>query len=315
MDRDARHSSLQLAATPADDRSRTSRPRVERLLHVMSVDVEEYFQSETFARVVPRWEWEGIRTRVEPSVDLLLERFAAARIRATFFVLGWVAERHPDMVRRIAARGHEIASHGWTHAPIHRLQPSEFEDEVVRSRDLLQSLSGQSVIGYRAPTFSVTRNTLWALPILARAGYRYDSSIFPVHHDRYGIPDAPLGAHARDAGLWELPLSVIDRGSFRLPFGGGGYLRMYPYALTRFGLRRLERIGRPGVVYVHPWEFDPGQPVIRRVGFVNTTRHRIGTSANESKLVRLLREFAFAPAREVLVDMGLDPAPATPRAS
>ena len=162
----------------------------------------------------------------------------------------------------------------------------------------------------------MTRDTLAALPILARAGYRYDSSIFPVHHDRYGIANAPLGAHAHDSGLWELPLSVIDHGSFRLPFGGGGYLRMYPYALTRFGFRRLERIGRPGVAYVHPWEFDPGQPVVRGAGLVNTARHRIGTAANESKLVRLMREFAFAPAREVLADLGLDPAPtATPRAS
>jgi polysaccharide deacetylase family protein (PEP-CTERM system associated) len=172
------------------------------------------------------------------------------------------------------------------------------------------------VLGYRAPTFSVTRDTLWALPILARAGYRYDSSIFPVHHDRYGIPDAPLGAHTRDAGLWELPLSVIDHGAFHLPFGGGGYLRMYPYALTRFGFRRLERLGRPGVVYIHPWEFDPGQPVIRGVGLAHTARHRIGTAANDAKLVRLLREFAFAPARVVLARAGLDAArPVSPEAS
>ena len=313
MDRGARRSRPETVAAPADDRSGTSRPRAERPLHVLSVDVEEYFQSETFARAVPRSEWEGIPSRVEPSVDLLLERFAEARVRATFFILGWVAERHPGMVRRIAAQGHEIASHGWTHAPILRLDPAQFEDEVVRSRDLLESLGGQPVIGYRAPTFSVTRDTLWALPILARAGYRYVSSIFPVHHDRYGIPDAPLGAHTRDAGLWELPLSVIDRGSFRLPFGGGGYLRMYPYALTRFGFRRLERMGRPGVVYVHPWEFDPGQPIIRGVGLAHTARHRIGTAANESKLVRMLREFAFAPVREVLERAGFDPAWPTAR--
>ncbi|MFI5370003.1 MAG: XrtA system polysaccharide deacetylase [Candidatus Eisenbacteria bacterium] len=301
-------SDVDAGRAPAAGRRASHARDASRVPHVLSVDVEEYFQSETFARAVPRDAWDGIPSRVEPAVDLLLERFADARVHATFFVLGWIAERHPGMVSRIAAEGHEIASHGWSHAPILRLTPGEFEDEVVRSKRLLESISGDPVLGYRAPTFSVTRTTLWALPILARVGYGYDSSVFPVHHDRYGIPDAPLDAHRREGGIWELPLSVITLGSYRLPFAGGGYLRMYPYALTRLGLRELSRAGRPGVVYVHPWEFDPRQPVIRGVGMVSTTRHRIGTTSNESKLVRLLNEFEFATAREVLARLGCDPA-------
>jgi polysaccharide deacetylase family protein (PEP-CTERM system associated) len=240
------------------------------------------------------------------NVCRLLDLLAAADVRATFFVLGWVAERCPDLVRDIASAGHEVASHGWSHTPVWRLSEAAFADEVSRSRVLLEELSGQAVIGYRAPTFSITTSTLWALDVLRRAGYRYDSSIFPVHHDRYGIPDAPTAVHRGAGGMWEVPLAVLELGGARLPVAGGGYFRLYPLWLTRWAIRRLERAGRPAVVYLHPWEFDPGQPAVPGLGRLRTFRHRVGIGRTAEKLARLLREFRFAPARTVLEQLGVE---------
>jgi len=200
--------------------------------NIFTIDVEDWFQVENYASVIERDRWPELELRVEANVDRLLALLAAKDVRATFFILGWVAERVPELVRRVARAGHEVASHGWSHRPIWNLTREQFAQEVRRSRELLCKLSGQDVTGYRAPTFSITRETLWALESLAAAGYRYDSSIFPVHHDRYGIPDAPLAIHRRDEGLWEVPLSVFQAGSLRLPVAGGGYLRLYPRALT-----------------------------------------------------------------------------------
>ncbi len=277
--------------------------------HVLSIDVEDWFQVENYAQVIAREAWPRCELRVADNVQRLLDLLAAAQVRATFFVLGWVAERLPDLVRDIARAGHEVASHGWSHTPIWRLSEAAFSDEVSRSRALLEELSGQPVIGYRAPTCSVTRSTLWALRALHRAGYRYDSSIFPVHHDRYGIPDAPTAVHRRAEGIWEVPLSVLELRGARLPVAGGGYFRLYPLWLTRWAIRRLERTGRPAVVYLHPWEFDPGQPRVRGLGLLRAFRHRVGIAQNARKLVRLLREFRFAPARTVLEELGVELAP------
>lgn len=277
--------------------------------HVLSIDVEDWFQVENFAQAIPREDWPRCELRVANNVNRLLELLAGADTHATFFVLGWVAERFPDLVRSIARAGHEVASHGWTHTPIWRLSRADFFDEVTRSRALLEELGGRTVIGYRAPTFSVTAETLWALGELRRAGYRYDSSVFPVHHDRYGIPDAPTAAHRREEGIWELPLSVFELGTARLPLAGGGYFRLYPLWFTRWGIRRLERAGRPAVVYLHPWEFDPGQPRVPGVGVLRTFRHRVGLGRNAGKLRSLLKEFRFAPARTVLEELGADLGP------
>lgn len=282
--------------------------------HVLSIDVEDWFQVENYAQVISRDQWPHCELRVADNVHRLLDLLAAADVRATFFVLGWVADRLPNLVRDIAQAGHEVASHGWSHTPVWSLSESEFFDEVSRSRTLLEELGGQPVIGYRAPTFSVTRLTLWALRELHRAGYRYDSSIFPVHHDRYGIPEAPTTAHRRGEGIWELPLSVLELGGVRLPVAGGGYFRLYPLWLTRWAVRRLERAGRPAVVYLHPWEFDPGQPRVHGVGLMRTFRHRIGIGHNARKLALLLREFRFVSARTVLEGLGLELEPASPGA-
>jgi polysaccharide deacetylase family protein (PEP-CTERM system associated) len=272
----------------------------QRVANVLSVDVEDWFQVENFSTVLPSSTWHQCELRVERNVHFLLERFSAANVRATFFVLGWVAENLPGLVREIAQAGHEIASHGWSHTPIWRLTPAAFEAEAVRSRAFLQDLSGQPVLGYRAPTFSVTSRTLWALGILAASGYAYDSSIFPVRHDRYGIPDAPLDIHRRPEGVWEIPLSVISLGRLRLPVAGGGYFRLYPWPLTRAAIHRLNASGRPGIVYLHPWEFDPGQPTVKGVSRLRTFRHRVGLSSSAQKLTRLLREFSFGPAHDAL---------------
>lgn len=280
--------------------------------HVLSIDVEDWFQVEAYAQAIRRDEWPRCELRVADNVHWLLDLLGTADVRATFFVLGWVAERLPDLVHDIARAGHEVASHGWSHTPIWRLSETDFFEEVSRSRVLLEELSGQRVIGYRAPTFSVTRLTLWALRELHGAGFRYDSSIFPVLHDRYGIPEAPTTVHRTHEGIWEVPLSVLEFGGARVPVAGGGYFRLYPLWLTRWGIRRLERAGRPAVVYLHPWEFDPGQPRVRGVGLLRTTRHRVGIARNARKLALLLREFPFAPVRTVLEELGVELEPAVP---
>lgn len=275
----------------------------------MSIDVEDWFQVENYARIIPRGEWPRCELRVVDNVRRLLDLLGRADVRATFFVLGWVAERCPDLVRDIARAGHEVASHGWSHTPVWRLSEAAFADEVSRSRLLLEELSAQPVIGYRAPTFSITASTLWALEVLRRAGYRYDSSIFPVRHDRYGIPDAPTTVHRIAEGMWEVPLAVLELGTARLPVAGGGYFRLYPLWLTRGAIQRVERAGRPAVVYLHPWELDPGQPRVAGVGLLRAFRHRVGLGRTAQKLARLLREFRFAPVRTVLEQLGVELAP------
>lgn len=274
------------------------------LTNVLSIDVEEWFQAEVYARAIPRDRWASVPSRVASSTHDLLRILAAANVRATFFVLGEVAKRLPDLVRGIASEGHEIASHGWSHTPIWDLGREAFFNEVSASRKLLQDLSGQPVFGYRAPTFSITSRTLWAVDELLRAGHRYDSSVFPTHHDRYGIPDAKKDIHVRDGGLWEIPPSVLEVGPLGIPVAGGGYLRLYPFIVTRLAIQLLnERLGRPAVVYVHPWEFDPLQPT-PDLPRISRFRHTVGIAANESKLGRLLAEFRFGTCEEALAHAG-----------
>jgi polysaccharide deacetylase family protein (PEP-CTERM system associated) len=274
------------------------------LTNVLSIDVEEWFQAEVYARAIPRDRWASVPSRVASSTNDLLRILAGANVRATFFVLGAVAKRLPDLVRGIASEGHEIASHGWSHTPIWNLGREAFFNEVSASRKLLQDLSGQPVLGYRAPTFSITSRTLWAVDELLRAGYRYDSSVFPTHHDRYGIPDAKKDIHVREGGLWEIPPSVLEVGPLGIPVAGGGYLRLYPFIVTRLAIQLLnERLGRPAVVYVHPWEFDPLQPT-PDLPRISKFRHTVGIAANQSKLGRLLAEFRFGTCEEALARAG-----------
>jgi polysaccharide deacetylase family protein (PEP-CTERM system associated) len=278
--------------------------------NALTFDVEEYFHAEAFAGSVRPEEWPTLGSRVVDATERLLDILDYANVRATFFVLGWVAERQPGLVREIHARHHELACHGYAHRMIHRLTPQEFTEDVTRAKKVIEDAAGTSVIGYRAPTFSVLRHTLWSLEILAEAGFQYDSSIFPIVHDRYGIPDAPRFSHripvnGNGSGIAELPLSTVALLGRRFPVAGGGYFRLTPYPLTRRAIRHLNVVeGQPAVVYLHPWELDLHQPRMP-VGWLTHLRHSINIDTTEDKLCRLLADFRFAPAAEVLAATGV----------
>lgn len=279
------------------------------MINALTFDVEEYFHAEAFAGAVRPEEWPALESRVVPTTERILEMLTEAGTRATFFVLGWIAKRHPALVRAIEGQGHEVACHGYGHQMITRLSRAEFAADLERAKATLEDAAGVRVIGYRAPTFSVVRETLWSLEVLAEAGFRYDSSIFPIVHDRYGIAEAPRFPHRRAAGpggsIAEFPLSTVTRFGWRLPVAGGGYFRLFPYSVTAWALRSLNREERqPGIVYLHPWEIDPDQPRLP-VGWGTQFRHSVNTRSTESKLRRLLREFRFAPAQEVLATSGV----------
>jgi polysaccharide deacetylase family protein (PEP-CTERM system associated) len=277
--------------------------------NALTFDVEEYFHAEAFARVLRPEEWPTLESRVVATTERLLDILDRERIRATFFVLGWVAERHPSLVREIASLGHEIGCHGYGHQMISRLTREEFELDVTRAKAALEDATGRLVIGYRAPTFSVMRDTLWSLDVLCEAGFRYDSSIFPILHDRYGIPDAPRFPHRMKAPngceLTEFPLSTVLVLGRRVPVAGGGYFRLFPYALTRRAIARINaHEARPAMIYLHPWEIDPDQPRLP-VGPLTRFRHLVNVGKTEARLGRLLADFTWAPAAEVLAETGL----------
>lgn len=265
------------------------------LANAMSVDVEDYFQVQAFAGVVPRAAWDGYARRVEGNVDRILDAFAAAGTRATFFTLGWVAERHPAMVRRIVAAGHELASHGYGHDPVYALGPERFRADIRRARALLEDAGGVRVTGYRAPTFSMGARTPWAHPILEEEGHRYSSSIYPIRHDLYGEPDAPRFAfRVPGLALWELPMTTLRLGGRNLPSAGGGYFRLLPYGLFRAALRWINRHdGQPGIFYFHPWEIDPGQPRVDGISARARFRHYLNLGATAGRLERLLADFGW----------------------
>lgn len=272
------------------------------LLNALTVDVEDYYHVSGFEHVVARTQWDRFESRVEANTYRVLERLAEAGVRGTFFVLGWVAERHPGLVRAIHDEGHEIGCHSHWHRLVYNLTPAEFRADLCRACDVLQDAIGQPVTAYRAPSFSVTTQSLWALDILVEEGFTLDSSIYPTHHDRYGIPGAPLGPHAleRPGGtLWEYPPPVWRLLGYPLPVGGGGYFRLYPYALTRRGLGAINAAGRPFAVYLHPWELDPQQPRLAP-GRLRAFRHYVNLRRTESRLVRLLRDFRFGTLSESL---------------
>jgi len=284
------------------DRHETSRRGV-KVKHLLSFDVEEYFQVEAASSGIPRDQWDRYPKRLGPAVDLVLALLAEQGITATFFVLGWVARHERDVVQRIAEAGHEIASHGMSHEMIGRLTPDAFRRELLDSRRLLEDISGEKVVGYRAPTFSVTRETSWALDVLADRGFRYDSSVFPIRHDRYGVPDAPRFAHrARGPGgksILEIPPLTMRLLKSNLPVGGGGYLRLFPIRLLGRALKAAASRGESGMLYLHPWELDPDQPVLP-MSRISRWRHRIGLRGTESKLRWLLERFDFTSVRDHL---------------
>lgn len=272
-------------------------------VNALTVDVEDYFQVEAFADVVRRDDWHKWESRVERNTNRLLDMLASHKVHSTFFILGWVAEHAPQLVRRIAAAGHEIACHSYHHQLIQSQTREEFRADLRRARFLLEDISGQEVIGYRAPTYSITKQTLWALDVLIEEGFRYDSSIFPILHDRYGIPGAQRFIHSirRQAGeILEFPPSSIRVAGVNIPMTGGGYFRLLPYPVFRWGLRRINNHeNQPAIFMVHAWEVDPEQPLIPGTR-LNIWRHRNNLSQTESRLNRLLKEFRFAPMRDVM---------------
>ena len=272
--------------------------------HHFTVDVEEYFQVAALESVVPRNEWAQRGSRLAPSLHLLLDLLAEVQVRGTFFVLGWIADRHPALVRSIADAGHEIGSHGWDHRRVTDQAPDQFRDSVRWSRDVLEQLTGRPVTGFRAPSFSIVPGHEWALDILIEEGYRFDSSLFPIRRPggRYGYPGSPVDPYwlQRPPGrLAELPPATLSLGGWRLPAGGGGYFRLFPYQLTRAALRACEHRRMPGTFYIHPWELDPGQPRLP-VSCLTRIRHYTGLARTRDKLHRLLREFRFTTMGETV---------------
>ena len=276
----------------------------ESLCNAFTVDVEDYFQVSAFERNVDRQRWPEFESRVEANTMRIADLLDAANIRTTFFVLGWVGDRYPKLVRELHARGHEIGSHSYWHRLIYSQKPDEFRDDVKRSRDVLQDAIGTAVTSYRAPSFSITEKSLWALEVLAEEGFRIDSSIFPVYHDRYGIANAPREIHVKETSagpLTEFPPSVARLGNVNLPVSGGGYFRLYPFALTRFCLSRINRRAQhPFMFYIHPWEVDPAQPRLPVASRMAKIRHYINLATTERKLIALLHQFSFGRIDEVV---------------
>jgi polysaccharide deacetylase family protein (PEP-CTERM system associated) len=295
--------------------------------NLLTIDVEDYFHVSAFEAVSPPETWDGRESRVDRNTEKVLAILAESDVRATFFVLGWVARRFPELVKKIARHGHEIASHGYSHRRVTNQSRAEFRDDIRQSKALLEDLTARNVLGYRAPSYSIGPNSLWAYDELMEAGYLYDSSVFPVKHDFYGIPDwprFPFWVIRGDQGQWapydgraktpagepacrmlEIPITTLNLCGRNLPIAGGGYFRLFPYGVTRWGLRRINRQeGRPFVFYLHPWELDPEQPRMVGASRKSRLRHYLNLEKTEGRFRSLLRDFAFAPVSESLVGTG-----------
>ena len=271
-------------------------PADGRIRNAMTIDVEDYFQVSAFAPFIDRASWPMRECRVEANIERILAILERGGVSATFFTLGWIAERYPAMVRRIAAAGHEVASHGYGHLRASDQDRATFIDDISRSKAILEDLSGQPVLGYRAPSFSIGPGNLWALEALEECGYRYSSSIYPIRHDHYGMPDAPRFAwHPNGSGgLLEVPITTLRLMQRNLPVGGGGYFRLLPYALSRWMMNQVNRQdGQAAIFYFHPWELDPGQPRPDGVGLKSRFRHYVNLDKMEGRIEALTRDFAW----------------------
>ena len=274
----------------------------KRITNALTIDVEDYFQVSAFAPYIARADWDARECRVERNVERILQLLERRAIKATFFTLGWIAERYPHLVRRIVENGHELASHGYGHERASDLSEAAFFDDIRRAKVLLEDLSGIEVMGYRAPSFSIGSANLWAFDCLERAGYRYSSSIYPIAHDHYGMPDAPRFAH-RVRGLLEVPATTLRALNRNWPASGGGYFRLIPYGLSRWMLNRVnQRDAQPATFYFHPWEIDPGQPRIPGISAKTRFRHYVNIGRMEGKLDRLLSDFDWGRMDRVFFD-------------
>jgi polysaccharide deacetylase family protein (PEP-CTERM system associated) len=264
-------------------------------MNAMTIDVEDYFHVQAFADTIARESWDSLPRRVEANTHRILDMLAEAEVKGTMFALGWVAERHPALVRRIVAEGHELASHGYGHQRVDGIGPDKFRADISRARALLEDLGGVAVRGYRAPTFSIGPHTPWAYPILEETGHAYSSSLYPVRHDLYGAPDAPRLPHRPTASsVCELPMSALCLFGRNFPVSGGGYFRLLPYALYRRGLAGFGRqTGGAAMFYTHPWEIDPDQPRIAEAPALSRFRHYLNLQRCAGRLARLLRDFRW----------------------
>lgn len=272
------------------------------MIHGLSFDIEEHFQVAAFDCPARRRHWDSFGSRVEKNTDIILELLEARGLKATMFILGWVAERHPQLIRRISEAGHEIASHGYAHQLISVQSHQEFREDVRKSKAILEDQTGRSVRGYRAPTFSITKETQWALPILVEEGFQYDSSIVPVVHDYYGMPGSDPNIHlieTHSGAIWEVPPSTIKVVGVQLPIAGGGYFRLFPYRLLSGLLKKVERSGCPIVMYFHPWELDPNQPRMNGSS-LSRFRHYLNLQKTPERLRRLLKDFQFGPIENLI---------------
>jgi polysaccharide deacetylase family protein (PEP-CTERM system associated) len=274
------------------------------IVNALTVDVEDYFQVQAFADIISRGDWERMPRRVERNTETLLDLFAEAGVKATFFTLGWVAERHPQLIRRIVREGHELASHGYSHRRANEQTRDEFRADVTKAKSILEDAGGAAIQGYRAATFSIGPANWWAFEVLAETGHVYSSSIFPIAHDLYGMPDCPRSAFREPrSGMIEVPLTTVRVLGRNLPCAGGGYFRLLPYGFTRWAMRRVNRVDRlPCIFYLHPWEIDPGQPRQNNASLKSRLRHYTNLGTTEVRLRRLLGEFRWGRMDRAFAD-------------
>lgn len=276
-------------------------------VNAMTVDVEDYFQVSAFENTIDRADWNDLPLRVGRNMERILALYDRYDIKATFFVLGWVAERLPSMVQDVVAAGHELASHGYGHERVTTMTPGEFREDLLRAKGILEDLGGVSIKGYRAPSYSIGRDNLWALDVLQETGHQYSSSIYPIHHDLYGMPEAPrFPFFHKPGGLLEIPITTVMLADKPMPCGGGGYFRLFPYALSRWALQKVHRNdGKPCVFYYHPWEIDPNQPRQTDAGFKSRFRHYLNLSRMEGRVEQLLKDFQWDRMDRVFLEPAL----------
>jgi polysaccharide deacetylase family protein (PEP-CTERM system associated) len=276
----------------------------DKVINAMSVDVEDYFQVSAFEKTVPRSEWDSIVHRVANNTNTILDRFAENDVKATFFMLGWVAERYPELLRRIVTEGHELASHGYEHIRATEQTPKEFREDVIKTKKLLENLSGEEVKGYRAASYSIGLKNLWAIDELAEAGYRYSSSIYPIKHDLYGMPHAPRFAFRHEKSqLLEIPITTVMFAGRKLPCGGGGFFRLFPYAYSRWAIHRVNKHDKQSAnFYFHPWEIDAEQPRFNDAPLRSRFRHYLNLDKMEGRLQRLMQDFAWGRMDQIFLE-------------
>lgn len=274
-----------------------------KIINAMTVDVEDYFQVSAFEKTVARSDWDKMPHRVADNTNRILDKFAANNVDATFFMLAWVAERYPQLVRRIVAEGHELASHGYEHVRATQQTPAQFYEDVRKTKMILEDVSGVEIKGYRAASYSIGKNNLWTIDVLKETGHQYSSSIYPIKHDLYGMPDAPRFAFQHGGnGLLEIPITTVTIGNMRLPCGGGGFFRMFPYAYSRWAVNKInENEKQPALFYFHPWEIDVEQPRFKHAPFKSRFRHYLNIEKMEGRLQRLLQDFSWGRMDKIFI--------------